>query len=177
MPALVVPRAGKPSWASTMALPGSHALGMRKPVGAWWSALKSSAFCLWVAMVRLLQGSWHRLAVELPCVKVVVLYKAIRKTYGTRMDTEALETFVAVHREQGFSRAARVLNRTQPAISRRISLLGHELGAPLFERVTGGIVLSQAGRVLLPYAERALAAVKDATEAVRGLRAEAGGPG
>jgi len=70
------------------------------------------------------------------------------------MDTEALETFVAVHREQGFSRAARVLHRTQPAISRRISLLEHELGAPLFERVTGGIVLSQAGRVLLPYAER-----------------------
>lgn len=92
------------------------------------------------------------------------------------MDTEALETFVAVHREQGFSRAARVLNRTQPAISRRISLLEHELGAPLFERVTGGIVLSQAGRVLLPYAERALAAVKDAAEAVRGLRADAGGP-
>lgn len=92
------------------------------------------------------------------------------------MDTEALETFVAVHREQGFSRAARVLNRTQPAISRRISLLEHELGAPLFERVTGGIVLSQAGRVLLPYAERALAAVKDAADAVRGLRADAGGP-
>src|SRR4030095_6575402 len=127
-------------------------------------------------MVRLLQGSWHRLAVELPCVKVVVLYKAIRKTYGTRMDTEALETFVAVHREQGFSRAARVLNRTQPAISVVISLLEQELGAPLFERVTGGIVLSQAGRVLLPYAERALAAVKDATEAGRGLRADAGGP-
>ena len=92
------------------------------------------------------------------------------------MDTEALETFVAVHREQGFSRAARVLNRTQPAISRRISLLEHELGAPLFERVIGGIVLSQAGRVLLPYAERALAAVKDAADAVRGLRADAGGP-
>ena len=73
------------------------------------------------------------------------------------MDSDALQTFVAVHREQGFSRAARVLNRTQPAISRRISLLEHELGAPLFERVSGGIVLSQAGRVLLPYAERAQA--------------------
>ncbi|HEU5153513.1 MAG TPA: LysR family transcriptional regulator [Gemmatimonadales bacterium] len=92
------------------------------------------------------------------------------------METEALETFVAVHREQGFSRAARVLNRTQPAISRRISLLEHELGAPLFERVASGIVLSQAGRVLLPYAERALAAVKDAREAVRALRADQGGP-
>ncbi len=92
------------------------------------------------------------------------------------MDTDALQTFVAVHREQGFSRAARVLNRTQPAISRRIRLLEHELGAPLFERVSGGIVLSQAGRVLLPYAERALAAVQDATEAVRALRADAVGP-
>lgn len=92
------------------------------------------------------------------------------------MDAEALDTFLAVYRQRGFSNAARLLNRTQPAISRRISLLEQELGAPLFERVSGGTLLSQAGRVLLPYAERALAAIQDAKKAVQSLATENAGP-
>jgi DNA-binding transcriptional LysR family regulator len=92
------------------------------------------------------------------------------------MDVEALRTFIAVHRERGFSSAAEVLGRSQPAISRRISLLEDALRAPLFERVAGGVVLSQAGRVLLPYAERAVAAMQDAQQAVRALSADATGP-
>lgn len=92
------------------------------------------------------------------------------------MDGEALNTFLAVHRERGFSNAARVLHRTQPAISRRIHQLEQELGVPLFERIAGGIALSQAGRVLLPYAERALAALQDAEAAVRALTAADAGP-
>jgi DNA-binding transcriptional LysR family regulator len=92
------------------------------------------------------------------------------------MDAEALDTFLAVYRQRGFSNATLVLNRTQPAISRRISLLEQELGAPLFERVAGGTVLSQAGRVLLPYAERALAAIQDAKSAVQALTTANAGP-
>lgn len=86
------------------------------------------------------------------------------------MDVDGLETFLAVHRQRGFSSAARVLHRTQPAISRRVRLLEDELGAPLFERAAGRVVLSEAGRVLLPHAERALAAVGDARAAVEALR-------
>jgi DNA-binding transcriptional LysR family regulator len=92
------------------------------------------------------------------------------------MDTDALKTFVEVHRQGGFSAAARTLHRTQPAISRRLALLEAELGAPLFERMAGGIALSQAGRVLLPHAERVLAAIQDADSAVRALGREAAGP-
>ena len=92
------------------------------------------------------------------------------------MDAEALNTFLTVYRQRGFSTAARVLNRTQPAISHRISLLEQELGMPLFERMSNGIALSQAGRVLLPYAERALAALQDAETAVRALKTEDAGP-
>src|SRR5262245_54781589 len=92
------------------------------------------------------------------------------KCMGDLMDAEALETFLAVHRERGFSNAARRLHRTQPAISRRISLLEEELGAPLFERAVQGPVLSQAGLALLPYAERALAALMDAKNAVMALK-------
>ncbi|MDO8378206.1 MAG: LysR family transcriptional regulator [Phenylobacterium sp.] len=92
------------------------------------------------------------------------------------MDTEALRTFVAIERAGGFSGAAEALGRSQPAISRRIALLEAELGAPLFERLPGGVVLSQAGRVLMPYAERVLAATQDAAEAMRALRAGDSGP-
>jgi DNA-binding transcriptional LysR family regulator len=92
------------------------------------------------------------------------------------MDAEALVTFLAVYRQGGFSKAAERLSRTQPAISRRIRLLEQELGATLFERTSAGIMLSQAGRVLLPYAERALAAMRDAENSVRALRTENAGP-
>lgn len=92
------------------------------------------------------------------------------------MDAEALVTFLAVHRAGGFSRAGERLRRSQPAISRRIALLEDELGAPLFDRGAGGVSLSQAGRVLLPYAERALAAMEDARAAVRALAGEDAGP-
>lgn len=94
----------------------------------------------------------------------------------THLDTDGLETFLAVHRYGGFSKAARALHRTQPAISRRLALLELELGAPLFERTMQGTRLSQAGRVLLPLAERALAALGDAERAVRALSREDEGP-
>lgn len=92
------------------------------------------------------------------------------------MDAEALSTFLAVHRQRGFSNAARFLHRTQPAISRRIALLEQELDVKLFERAAGGIALSQAGRALLPHAERALASLRDAEDAIRALAAGNAGP-
>jgi len=92
------------------------------------------------------------------------------------LDSEALKTFVAIHRANGFSNAAEQLHRSQPAISRRIALLEAELGAPLFDRVAGGVVLSQAGRVLLPHAERVLAALKDAGQALADIKSDGAGP-
>lgn len=86
------------------------------------------------------------------------------------MDSEALKTFVAIHRTGGVSAAAAALHRSQPAISRRLALLEAGLGTPLFERVAGGTVLSQAGAVLLPYAERVLAQLKDADDALAAVR-------
>ncbi len=91
------------------------------------------------------------------------------------MDSDALKTFVTIHRANGFSSAADVLHRSQPAISRRIALLEAEVGAPLFERVAGGAVLSQAGRTLLPHAERVLSALNDAAQALQSLRSENAG--
>ena len=92
------------------------------------------------------------------------------------MDSDALKTFLTVHRAGGISSAARALHRTQPAISRRIALLEQELGVPLFERGVGGLHLSDAGRVMVPYAERAIAATQDAENAVRALAKPNAGP-
>ena len=88
------------------------------------------------------------------------------------MDFEALKTFVAIHQSGGFSIAADKLGRSQPAISRRISLLEEHLGVPLFERASTGVGLSAAGRTLLPHAERILAASRDAERAMVALRGE-----
>ena len=85
------------------------------------------------------------------------------------MDSDALLTFLTVHRRGGISSAAKALHRSQPAISRRIALLEQELGVPLFERIAGRTMLSDAGRVMVPYAERAVAAAQDAENAVRAL--------
>ena len=86
------------------------------------------------------------------------------------MDSAALETFLTVHRRGGVSAAADALARTQSAISRRLALLEQELGTPLFERIGRRLVLSEAGRALLPHAERVAAAVVDACAAVDAVK-------
>lgn len=83
------------------------------------------------------------------------------------MDSQSLDTFLHVHRLGGVSAAAAVLSRTQSAISRRLALLEQEVGAPLFERIGRGLVLSEVGAALLPHAERVVATVGDARAAVQ----------
>lgn len=86
------------------------------------------------------------------------------------MDVDALRTFITIHRAGGVTRAAAALFRSQPAVSRRLGLLEKQLGIPLFERVTGGVVLTEAGRTLLPFAEAVLAALQDAEAAVQAVQ-------
>ena len=83
-----------------------------------------------------------------------------------------IEAFVAVARQGGVTRAAEVLHRSQPAISRRIGQLEAKLGAPLLDRGAGPVGLTEAGRIFLPHAEAALAALKDGAAAVAGLEDE-----
>jgi DNA-binding transcriptional LysR family regulator len=86
------------------------------------------------------------------------------------MELDHVDAFVTIVRRGGFTRAASALRLSQPAISRRVHLLEEELGAPLFERMRRGVVLSEAGRAFLPYAEALLASVRDGIEAVEALR-------
>ncbi len=92
------------------------------------------------------------------------------------MDRDSLQTFMTIHETGSFSAAGEALGRSQPAISRRIALLEDHLRAPLFERGGARVILSDAGRTLLPYAQQALAALSAAESAVAGARGEAAGP-
>ena len=73
------------------------------------------------------------------------------------MTLDQLDTFVHVARARSFSRAAVLLDLAQPTLSGRIAALEGELGAQLFHRHGHTLDLSEAGRALLPYAERILA--------------------
>jgi DNA-binding transcriptional LysR family regulator len=86
------------------------------------------------------------------------------------MELDQVEAFVAIVRHGGFTRASSRLHLSQPAISRRVHLLEHDLGAPLFERVRSGVVLTDAGRAFLPHAEALLACMRDGVEAVAAVR-------
>src|SRR5215813_1250634 len=85
------------------------------------------------------------------------------------VEIDQIETFVAVVRGGGFTKAASLLHLSQPAVSRRLELLERELGAPLFERIRSGAILTEAGRTFLPHAEALLASMRDGLDSVRAL--------
>src|SRR5262245_897278 len=86
------------------------------------------------------------------------------------VEIDHIEAYLAILRRGGFTRASANLHLSQPAISRRIDLLERELGAPLFERIRTGVVLTDAGRAFLPHAEALLASMRDGIAAVDALR-------
>ena len=82
------------------------------------------------------------------------------------MQAETIEAFLAVVRDGQFTRAARRLGLSQPALSRRIESLEDDLGAMLFERGPRGARLTSAGSALLPHAERLVATIADGRRAI-----------
>ena len=76
-----------------------------------------------------------------------------------RLDHIALDTlrvFESAARQQSFTAAALELGSTQPAISQQIKRLEQQLAVRLFDRVYRGIVLTEAGELLLSYVQQGL---------------------
>ena len=86
------------------------------------------------------------------------------------MELTELQVFQAVAAEHSFSRAAVRLHRTQPAVSQAIRRLEEELGERLFDRSSKGGRLTEAGTILLDYAERLTRLRDEAEGAVRELQ-------
>lgn len=64
------------------------------------------------------------------------------------MDWDRLRIFHAAAKAGSFTRAGRVLNLSQSAVSRQIGTLEEELGVPLFHRHARGLILTEQGEVL-----------------------------
>ena len=81
------------------------------------------------------------------------------------MEIDQIKTFLAVATFGGFHRAAEGLRISQPAVSARIKALEESLGSSLFARSRSGLTLSEAGRILRPYAEELLRTASLAAQA------------
>ncbi|MFF7813476.1 LysR family transcriptional regulator [Streptomyces sp. NPDC007945] len=86
------------------------------------------------------------------------------------MELRHLQHFVAVAEERHFTRAAERLMVSQSGLSASVRALERELRAPLFLRTTRQVTLTEAGRALLREAERILAQVRTAREAVAAVQ-------
>lgn len=86
------------------------------------------------------------------------------------MDLASLQVFQTVARERSFSRAAEKLYRTQPAVSISIRKLEDWVGQPLFVRGSGARTLTDAGSLLLEYADRMLNLREEIQKGIRELR-------
>ncbi|HET9476900.1 MAG TPA: LysR family transcriptional regulator, partial [Dehalococcoidia bacterium] len=86
------------------------------------------------------------------------------------MDFGQIEAFIQVSQHRSFSRAAEVLQLTQPSITARIQALERELGEELFERGGRGVRLTDAGTAFQPYVERILQTLQEGRDAVDEVR-------
>lgn len=81
-----------------------------------------------------------------------------------------LRVFAAVAQQKSFTRAARELHLTQPAVSQQLKLLEEEVGLPLFEHVGRNIHLTTAGEELLRYANQVNEVLRSASESFASMR-------
>lgn len=72
------------------------------------------------------------------------------------MELRVLRYFLAVAREENFTRAAEQLHVTQPTLSRQIADLEQELGVKLFRRSNHNIILTEDGVMLKHRAQEIL---------------------
>jgi DNA-binding transcriptional LysR family regulator len=86
------------------------------------------------------------------------------------VDLAALQVFQMVAGERSYSRAAEKLFRTQPAVSIAMRKLEEWVGQPLFVRGSGARTLTDAGVLLLEYAERMLNMREEIRKGLRELR-------
>lgn len=82
------------------------------------------------------------------------------------MEIRQLEIFRALAEELHFTRAAARVHCVQSNVTTQIRAMEQELGTRLFDRLAKRVVLTEAGRRFLPYAEKILSSLNEAHAAV-----------
>ena len=85
------------------------------------------------------------------------------------MELIQLEAFLEAAQWKSFRRAAGALFLTQPALSDRIKRLEKDVGQLLFHRMGRGVSLTEAGKTLMPFAEHALADLREGRDALQAI--------
>lgn len=91
------------------------------------------------------------------------------------MITDALKIFVTVAEQSHFSKAAELLNLSQPGVSLHIKNLENELGAKLLHRSPKQVSLTEAGAILYRHAKVIQARYDEARQEIQMLRDEVTG--
>jgi DNA-binding transcriptional LysR family regulator len=86
------------------------------------------------------------------------------------MEVRDLQVFISVAKHLNYTRAGEEVHLSQPSVSVRIKQLESELGVKLFEQLGKKVALTEAGQLLLPYANRVIRAVEDARHAIEELQ-------
>src|SRR5713226_1541924 len=86
------------------------------------------------------------------------------------MTLRQLEVFLAIARAHSYRQAAEALHTSQPGLSQHVRELEGELGVRLFDRLSRGVVLTEAGRLLEERAQRVFATLTDVREVLGELQ-------
>ena len=82
------------------------------------------------------------------------------------------EYVAAIAESKSISKAAELLYITQPSLSRSITNLERRLGLKLFERKSGGVELTQAGKIYVAYGREILRMQGEMEQELNALRRE-----
>ncbi|RZL84092.1 MAG: LysR family transcriptional regulator [Rhodococcus sp. (in: high G+C Gram-positive bacteria)] len=93
----------------------------------------------------------------------------------TPITLQQLTYFLAAVEHGSLSAAAEAHFVAQPSLSEQIRRLEHQLGVTLFVRTNRKLILTDAARMLIPHAQRTVAAAEEATTAVNPIRNLTGG--
>ncbi|MCM3571144.1 LysR family transcriptional regulator [Neobacillus mesonae] len=85
------------------------------------------------------------------------------------MDFDQLFYFHVVAKNKSLTKASEELNLSQPALSRSILRLEEEIGVPLLERKSRGVVLNQYGKVFLSHANQVLSEMREAKQKIHDM--------
>jgi DNA-binding transcriptional LysR family regulator len=95
--------------------------------------------------------------------------------HNIRVELNQLRSFLCVARTGQLVRASEQLHLTQSALSKQIKSFEDELGVLLFVRTPAGMVLSGAGRRLLPLAARTVESAQEIASIAASMRGTVSG--
>jgi DNA-binding transcriptional LysR family regulator len=91
-----------------------------------------------------------------------------RTVVTTNLDIDLLRTLVSAEELGGMNRAAERVGRSQSAVSQQMHKLEEKVGQRVFRKQGRGLILTEAGEVLVEYARRILTLNDEAVAALRG---------